>query len=130
MSDLVGFINDGYTRQGYIAACDWHPELRFEYRPCTAAAADAISTKLTQLRTAGKSGDAPKATAEWALSRLKSWVLVDASGNTVPLTAANYQMQERHQEEKLFSILLGDRLSDPDPLKVSEPISEAAEAKN
>lgn len=136
MSWECGFIDDGYTEQGYIAQLDnVHPALEFEYRPALVKLADKI-TGLIQ----GERPDYERFidAAAKAMARepglLKSWSLRDAKGNAVQITEANLQRVRNLLFHKLWMIVAGQSPSDRRPDGTvpgdGKPANLEADAKN
>lgn len=130
-SGPVGFIGDGYDRQGYIAATEFYPAVSFQYRPATVASLDQVANKSAKLRTMGNLDEASKAFHEWTVSRIVSWDLRDAGNHEVPRTLAGYRGLVPKLEAKIFGIITGAIPSDPIPGNDEEkPASETDEIKN
>jgi len=80
------FIDDGYTEDGVIPECPglW-PEIRFSYRPLTAADFADYAQAAEKLNTAALK----KLTSERIASKLVTWSIADSRGADVPITAEN-----------------------------------------
>lgn len=127
MSEMLNYIpDDGYTEKAYIGAKPgFYGEFRFEYRPML------IEERGPLFAAAGKMpSDAysRKCAAEVA-KKLRSWSLVDAKGQPVPVSAANILRLKPTLHDRLFEIVLGLATSDTDPQWDDDHKDAAAEAQ-
>lgn len=110
MSD---FIDDGYTEEGYIANEEgYHGELEFTFRPALPRLADRVTALLMADKWEAFWDAAAKALASEP-KLLQSWSLKGAGGQDVPITAANIQRLKPRLAHKLWSVVSGNRPSDP-----------------
>lgn len=120
---MPGFIDDGYTRQGYIKPLEpFHEGLRFEYRPVTISDRNRILS-----RVAACGGNKPeqidKAVREASkavVERVTSWDLKDSKGNVVTINEANVMRLESHLHGSLFDVITGTQPSDENPVDEGE----------
>lgn len=121
-----GFIPDGYTREAYIKASEFHPNtsLRFEYRPMVPHERIRAQKKITDAKTdeLGET-EAHRVIAD----RLKSWDLEHGEA-TIDITPENIARLEPHLSARLFQVLMGYETDDIAELPDVEQIE--ADSKN
>lgn len=106
------YINDGYTRSGYIAEVKGlHGELRFKYRPFLAEEDIVLAAATEQMNAASSYRNYVAAVA----SRITEWSLADSAGNQVPINASTVTRLAIPVWYKLKAIMLGIQPSDEDP---------------
>lgn len=106
-------INDGYTRELFIAPVDGvHQGLWAKYRPM-------IPTEVTELdgtvERFGADASTSKAAAAAAAGKLVEWSEVDANDIDVKITAESVGRLHPLVFEALLAIIKGHRRSDPMP---------------
>lgn len=138
MSDLppvkgapkTAFIQDGYTRHGYIAETEFHPSCRFEYRPATILDRQQFLMEFNRETEIHGPEAGETAAGEWMVKHLNRWDLVDGGGHAVPVTARNMTRLTPKFYDRLLGIMLGSQLSDRDPSTNDRPTSEEDAIKN
>ncbi len=108
---LCGYIHDGYTRAGYIAAVPrLHPALRFTYRPVLSPDRAVIYDRIgkADAKTAETLG------AQAVFIHLSDWDLKDGDGKLVPRTVENILRVQPKLETRLFDICMGNDGGDED----------------
>jgi hypothetical protein len=111
-NNALGYIHDGYTRKGYIAAKPMvHPELRFEYRPVLTPNRSVILHQMTTLEP----DEVDRLAAQSMKAHLVWWDLQDHTGKSVDISVPNLLRVEPNLFVRLFEINLGRALSDEDP---------------
>ena len=124
---MAGYIDDGYTRKGYIKPLDgFHEGLRFEYRPVTVVERSRILA-----RVAACGGTKPeqiekgvREASRCIVEKLTSWDLVNREGEAVKISEEGVSRLEPHLHGQLFDIITGTQPSD------ENPVDEEAELKN
>lgn len=112
MQQPLGFIHDGYTRQGYIAARKrLHPALRFTYRPMLSQNRAVIFHQMAAM----EADEAERLAAEAVKAQLVSWDLKDHEDRTVEISVPNLLRVEPNLAVRLFQIVTGRDVSDEDP---------------
>lgn len=121
-------IDDGWTRDGYIAADEGlHDPLSFTYRPLTnsefarmkAEVAAAAGATAMDRAEAGE-----RKFAEWIAKKVKTWDLLNAGVHPVAITTDEVSRLQPLLFAKLLGVIQGTRPSD------KNPIDESAEQKN
>ena len=111
---LLGFIHDGYTRQGYIAERPrLHPALRFSYRPMLTENRYVILHQLDQIDADRKAR--ARLEAETVMAYLVSWNLFGRQDEAIDVTVPNLLRVEPNLFLKLRNIVLGIEVGDEDP---------------
>lgn len=106
------YINDGYTRDGYIATVDrLYGELRFKYRPFLAEEDATLADATRRLPANTVVLNYAKTMAQ----RIKEWNLLDSQGNAVPISAETVARLSPPLFHKLKGIVTGWEPSDEDP---------------
>jgi hypothetical protein len=108
-----GFIDDGYTKTGYIKAePGLYPELRFKYRPLTREETTALYENWNQIQASDQLSRISKSLAK----HLVSWDLKDPAGR-IPncKDAATYRRLSPPLFNRLTDITDQSKPSDPDP---------------
>ena len=114
-----GFIPDGYTREGYIKATEFHStELRFTYRPMVPHERIRAQKRITDAKT-DELGE--REAAKVVRDRLESWDL-SHNGETVELTTENIARLEPHLSARLFQIVMGYAVDDSAELPDAEQL--------
>lgn len=105
-----GFIPDGYTREGFIKATEFHPEtsLRFEYRPMVPHERIRAQKRITDAKT-DELGETEA--HKLIVSRVTSWDL-SYEGRPIELTTENVARLEPHLSARLFQIVMGYAVDD------------------
>lgn len=124
---MAGYIDDGYTRKGYIKPLDgFHEGLRFEYRPAT-----VVDRSRMLARVAACGGTKPeqieKAVREASrciVEKLVSWDAANREGEVLKINEQTLSNFEPHLHGQLFDIITGTQPSD------ENPVDEEAELKN
>lgn len=119
---MPGFIPDGYTREGFIKASDWHPgtSLSFEYRPMTQTERVIAQKRVTDAKSEELGeNEAFKIISE----RLISWDL-EYDGSAVELTLPNVSRLEPHLGGRLFNVVMGYETDDSAELTASEQLEK------
>ena len=109
------YSTDGYTRDGFIEGTDFHPGMYFVYRPTTIIERTVINGSVrVEYSKATREGFAKseKLGGEALIDHLLSWDVTDPDGNAVELTAENALKIEPHLFVRLYSIIMGESLSD------------------
>lgn len=106
--NFTGFINDGYTRQAFVAKVDGiFDELKITYRPCTteerAAHGDDIANQ--PLASANKRASALLA------KHIKSWSIHGVKADAAVMLKLNLNLFNR-----LYQIVLGNDVGDKEPV--------------
>lgn len=139
---MANFIDDGYTRDGYLAGRDGvYDPIRLKYRP-------QLHLDRAIMLAAQGSGDAGAKSSCAAIYRtiekhVVSWDVVDSKGVPVPIRAASVARIVPEAVEAIVNLIAGFRASDPDPDQArkeadDDPLireilgeaGEAADAKN
>lgn len=132
-AQAFAFIDDEYTRQGYIAADpEFHEAIDFDYRPATGSEVTALENRAARHISAGDFEGSEKIIAEFMAKKIVRWSLKVRGSHDVPITAANFAKVCQTAQAKLYNIILGKRKSDdrPPPADPLPMIDEAAEGKN
>ncbi len=122
------FIPDGYMRDGFIEATDFHPAVKFVYRPTTITERTVINgtvrcayAKMTEEGFAESELLGVKALA----NHIHSWDVQDPDGNVVDVTTENALLLEPKLFTRMYSILMVESVSDKqketDAVKNSAP---------
>ncbi len=108
---VCGFIDDGYTRDGYIAATPYCPAIEFTYRPVLDESRIVLIDHINTADSKSKALAGQKMLA----SHLKSWDLKDSAGEVVEINEANMRRVEPNTLLKLRNIVMGLDVSDDRP---------------
>ena len=109
------FIPDGYTRDGFIAETDFHPNVQFVYRPTTVTERSVVNGLIRFEHAKGTEAGFAKTenlAAECMASHLVSWDIVDSDGEDVLLSPFNVLYVEPHAFNRMYQIIMGEALSD------------------
>ncbi len=123
------FISDGYTRDGFIAETEFHPDVHFTYRPSTGTERTVVSGLIRIEHAKGTEkglAQTEKLAADLLVSHLVAWDIVDDKGDEVELNAANALLVEPHTFNRLYSIIMGESVSDEMKEQESVGNSQAA----
>ena len=121
-------IQDGYTRDGYIAAVPrLHEELEFRYRPMWGGRPQVFASPTFRAQT-------PEVQAEMEaaaiVEHLVSWGEVDAKGASLPIDANHVKRLPVPMRQMLLNIIAGYVPSDIRPTEPVEiTVSSAEEAR-
>lgn len=123
-NQVCGYIDDGYTRRGYVAPVDTvHPGLRFEYRPL-------LTTQRAKIRKsielAEDEARAEAIAAEAIAAQFVSWSLTDRRGNAVPIKPEHVLRVVPALFGSIWGIVMETRQSDIDPKWDDEEKAEAS----
>lgn len=110
----LGYIHDGYTLHGYVAAMPrLYPELRFTYRPVLSQNRAVIFRQIASM-------DDPRREESIAAQAIKAqlidWDLKNHKGEAVAVETAEILRVQPRLMNRLFRIVMGDEPSDEDPL--------------
>lgn len=122
------FISDGYTRNGFIKGTDFHPDVRFVYRPTTVTERTVVNGLIRFEHAKGTEAgfsETENLAAKLMVSHLVTWDVVDPDGNDVELNAKNVLGTEPHLFNRLYLIIMGESLSDEKKEQGSEKNSPA-----
>jgi len=109
------FIPDGYTRDGFIAATEFHPDVRFTYRPSTVIQRTVVNGLIRIEHAKGTETGLAKTeelAAELVASHVVTWDIVDPDGAEVEVTADNVLQNEPHLFNRMYLIIMGESVSD------------------
>ena len=141
----LGYIPDGYTRDGYIAATDDTPALTFQYRPPLHHEKATISRKIAEADRVvdrnGKTHEAAAVAEKMAnteiAKRITEWDLQYSNGSPVPVTPDEMNHVHPALLARLLLIVVYWAQSDPRPQEQPDDgpeqdalEREAAETKN
>lgn len=113
----TGYIDDGYTVDGYIAGVErLHPPCRFKYRQMLVK----DRGKYLQQMAEGTGESAEILGAKICAKHLQQWDIKDRAGRTVPISPDACLRVQPQLAKKIFSIIIGERSSDPDPNELEE----------
>lgn len=133
MSEVTpcGFIDDGYTLPGYIAAEPrLYPALRFQYRPMLAKERARVTEKILKHKDSAK---AEEIAAETVVAHVSEWTLTNSKGEAVKIAPENVLRMQPRLFDRLYSIVMGREAPDADPEftgGVYDPANEGADVKN
>lgn len=112
MSEVCGFIDDGYVEGAYICAEPLvYPALRFEYRPLLQEEQYAYWKQTERL----KDMELRKAAADLIAKKLVSWDLKTSKGEPVKIEQANLIRLKIGLFNRLMWIVTGGEAGDDDP---------------
>jgi hypothetical protein len=112
------FIPDGYTRNGFIDGTDYHPDIRFVYRPSTITERTVVNGSIRfEYAKATEEGFAAseELAADLLASHLVKWDITDPDGKEVEVTAENALRVEPHAFNRIYKIIMGESV--PDQIK-------------
>ena len=122
------YIPDGYTRDGFIEGTDFHPDVRFTYRPTTVVERTVVDGLIRLEHAKGTETGLAKTeelAGDFLVSHLVGWDITDPDGNDVDLNAKNALGIEPHLFNRLYSIVMGVLISDETKEQGSEKNSPA-----
>lgn len=109
---LTGFLEDGYTIDGYIDAMPlMYPDVRFTFRPMLEEEINRFSEAYGAKPLDKYSGAVADALAE----RVKSWSIQNSKGSVVDISSANMKRLHPVLFKRLMGIVWGSAPSDVDP---------------
>lgn len=135
---MAGYIPDGYTINGYIAAVPGlYEAVRFRYRPMQAIERAEFFNRRDKLPVESQT----KGNAQAIVDRLESWDLtigpeVEAlgcglkAGEPIPLTVEHVKRVNPVLFARLFSMICGTEPPDDDPKATTPRREPEAMAKN
>ncbi len=109
------FISDGYTRDGFIAETEFHPDMRFAYRPSTSTERAVVVGLIRLEHAKGTEAGLAKTeelAAKLVASHLVAWNVVDDKGDDVFPSTENVLQTEPHLFNRLYIIIMGESISD------------------
>lgn len=110
---MLDYIPDGYTEGGYISPADgFHGPLRFEFRPMLV---DERALLYGEAIKRLPEDAQLKKRAQAVASRIKSWSLLDAAGQAVPVNVDRLLRLKPELFYKLLNVVIGLEASDVDP---------------
>lgn len=123
----LGYIHDGYTLPGYIAAAPrLHPSLQFTFRPILSQNRAVI---FRQIASANDPRREESLAAQAVKAQLVEWDLKDHKGEIVPIDVPAILRVQPRLMNRLFRIVMGDEAGDEDPNLSDEQRSDAVEAE-
>jgi hypothetical protein len=126
-STILGYIHDGYTLPGYIAAAPrLYPALRFTFRPILSQNRAVI---FRQIASANDPRREESLAAQAVKAQLVDWDLKDHKGEVVPIDVPSILRMQPRLMNRLFRVLMGDEAGDEDPNLSDGQRSDAAEAE-
>ena len=92
---------------------EFHPSLRFEYRPMLVSARAALMRRIADLAATSEKGviESEKVAAEAMVKQLVSWDLAGPTG-PAPLNLDSMLRVEPHLSGRLFNVITGGELGD------------------
>jgi hypothetical protein len=110
---VCGFINDGYTLNGYLKeAPGIHPAVRFKYRPLTVEGRIRLFDGWSALPAL----DQISRTTTMLAKQISQWDLKDAKGGAVSSAEPrNFRRLPPLLHERLLEVIGGISPPDPDP---------------
>jgi hypothetical protein len=104
--------NDGYTEPGYLAAIPGKSvEMRFTFRPLLSEEKRKLLETVEKLKPVQEVVRIAEVLAE----NIKSWDVVDAKGDAVPVNTTTMRRMKPSIFWTLWKIVAGDEPSDIDP---------------
>lgn len=126
-SPVLGYIHDGYTMSGFIAAVPrLYPALRFSYRPVLSQNRAVI---FRQIASANDPRREESLAAQAIKSQLVGWDLKDQKDEPVAIEVSNILRMQPRLMNRLFRIVMGDEPGDEDPALADEQRDGAAESE-
>ena len=123
----LGYIHDGYTMAGYIAAAPrLYPALRFTFRPILSQNRAVV---FRQIASANDPRREESLAAQAVKAQLVDWDLQDHKGEVVPIDVPSILRMQPRLMNRLFRIVMGDEAGDEDPHLSDDQRSDAAEAE-
>lgn len=125
MAAPCGFISDGYTKEEFIAATEFHPSLKFSFRPLLFTEVAQLTRRVMEAsEVKGPDGKTDKGAAESQriavqaiTERLETWDLADNKGTPVAIKPENVARVEPHLLGRLYNIMTGGSTGDPRSLE-------------
>lgn len=112
----ASLINDGYTRDETIPACEWHPAVSIKFRPFTYGEKRSVQERISfHVRNAATDVELEKGIAagekissEAVAKHIVEWDVKDGDGNVVAVTASTILRLEPHLSAKLYNLVTGE----------------------
>jgi hypothetical protein len=123
---VCGYIADGYTRKGYIAAVPrLYPALRFTFRPALTAERARINRQIVDSKT-DDIGEA--IAARETARRVVNWDLTDCDDKPVPCDAEHLLRVQPSLNGRLYRVVMGFEAPDEDESERPEKLDPELEA--
>lgn len=124
---VLGYIHDGYTVPGYIAASPrLHPALRFTFRPVLSQNRAVIFRRIANANDPRRE---ESLAAQAIAAQLLDWDLRDHKGEAVAIEASQILRLQPRLMNRLFRIVMGDEAGDEDPLLTDDARDQDAESE-
>lgn len=115
-----GYIHDGYTERGYIAAVPrLHPALKLTFRPFLQEERHRLLTENQKLHPSKSSLN----TANVLAKKIQTWDLADENGEPIKVVADAIRRLKPALFERLIGVVMAIDPSDEDPDAMPEDLS-------